>query len=303
MALLKRLIEVTVKLAPNTGTNQPTTFTGTGATNSTLSGFRTTVRIENSGAPAGSKANVSIYGMTLDMMNQLSTLGMVYSLVPRNEIAISVGDAENGLSLVFGGIIIQAWGDFNASPDVPFHFECQTGAADAVIPTAASSYTGATDVGTIMASLAKKMNLGFENNGVEIKLSNPYLAGSALTQMKRVAEHAGINAEIINGTTLAIWPNGGSRGGQAPLVSPATGMIGYPSYTQQGIMVRTVFNPNIGFGGQVQVESILKPACGTWNVYKLDHALDSLVPRGLWQSTVYGYNPKYPQPVPQKAAP
>jgi hypothetical protein len=301
VALARRLLEVSVRLAPNPQTNQPVSFgEGAGGDTVTLSGQRMSARVQNSGSPGGSVAQVAIYGMTLSLMNQLATLGMVFQLVPRNTLTISAGDEESGLSVVFAGTIVQAYGDFNAAPEVPFHFECNSTLAESVMPASASSYTGATDVATIMSSLARQMGLGFENSGVTAQLSNPYLPGSLMTQVRECADQAGINAEVVGGALLAIWPKGGARGGQVPLIAPPPrgSMIGYPAYTQQGIVVKTLYDPRIGFGGQVQVESDLAPASGLWNVYKLDHALDTLVPRGLWQSSVFGYNPRYPQPIP-----
>ena len=114
---------------------------------------------------------------------------------------------------------------------------------------------------------------------------------------------------------LAIWPKGSSQsaGLSIPIISPATGMIASPQLTPQGIVVDTLFNPLIGYGGLVQVQSDVlsgvlsaqsaanptfnAPANGIWAVNKLDHALDSLVRNGQWKSTVYAWNPNYPKPV------
>jgi hypothetical protein len=163
------------------------------------------------------------------------------------------------------------------------------------------------------------MNLGFENNGVSTKLPISYFPGNVWTQMQACAEQANINAEVINGSVLAIWPKGGSRTSVTlvPVVSKETGMIGYPAFTQQGIIFKTVFNPQIAFGGTVKLtssvlsgviaaqqdknKSFKAPADSVWAIYKLDHALDSLVPRGQWMSTGYGYNPNYPKPIPPQA--
>jgi hypothetical protein len=70
-------------------------------------------------------------------------------------------------------------------------------------------------------------------------------------------------------------------------------MIRSPSFTQQGIMVSSVFDSRISFGGQVKVQTeveALQKANGVWTVHKLDLALDSGVPKGEWRSTFYGYN-------------
>lgn len=304
MAFEQRLIEVAVKLAGNSQTNQPTTFSESGTDTVTLAGSRTSVRIANSGAPGGSTASIDIWGMTPSLMNQLATLGLVFNIVPRNTLTIAAGSKGSKLATVFSGTITAGYGDFNAAPDVPFHFECNSGLADAVAPALASSFTGAADVATIMSGFARQMSLGFENSGVSVQLSNPYFSGSVFTQMRTCAEHANINAEVVNGNVLAIWPMGGNRNTPTvPLIAPPPDgqMIGYPAYTQQGIIVKTVFDPLIAFGGLVEVRSSLKAATGKWAVQKLDLALDSLLPKGQWMGTVYGYNPNYPRPIPPEA--
>jgi hypothetical protein len=183
------------------------------------------------------------------------------------------------------------------------HFECISGLINAAIPVKASSFPSPTDVGTIMSGIAKTMGYGFENNGVNITLPPSYFPGAAQDQWRKVAQDAGIRAELVPGSAdspgnliLAIWPKGGSRGGAAPLVSPTTGMIGYPEYTQQGISVKTIYNPQIAFGGKINVQSSLFRATGTWVILRLDHALDTLVKDGQWESSMWCFNPAYPLP-------
>jgi hypothetical protein len=147
-----------------------------------------------------------------------------------------------------------------------------------------------------MQSLATQMGLSFENSGVDVKLSFPYFYGSARNQAFFVAYHAGINW-IIDNRTLAIWPAGGARGGQVPEVSPATGMVGYPAFVDQGIQVTTLFNPSIGYGSKVHVKSSILPPTGNWAVYSLDHDLEANMPGGKWFTTFGGYNPDFPAPV------
>lgn len=300
----RRLIEISVKLANETKTNQPVKFSESGTDTVRTSDKRISVRIQNSGAPAGTTASLDIFGLTESLMNQLSTLGMVFNMVPKNTITIQAGDEQNGLSTVFIGTIMSGYADYNQAPNVPFHIEANSILAEAVAPATASSFTGSTAVADIMAGFARQMGLTFENSGVDGKISNPYFAGNIRTQMRACAEHANINAETINGSILAIWPKGASRtGGTVPLISPETGMILYPAYTQQGIMLRTLFDPKISFGGLVQVRSRVKAVndVGQWAVNQLNLALDCQVPKGKWEAVISAYNPKYPKPIPQQA--
>jgi hypothetical protein len=319
MSFVQRLISVSVQLAQNTQTNQPSTFSESGTNTVNLTGSRVSVRIENSGAPTDGRAQVKIWGMTPSLMNQLSTLGLVFNLVPKNTLTISAGDAVSGQSIVFSGTIYAAYGDYSAQPDVPFIFECLAGAADATISQPASSFPGSQDVGNMMSGFARAMNLGFENNGISLTMSNSYFSGSARIQADKCARQAGISWGIIHGNMMAIWPKGGNRNTlNVPVISPATGMISYPAFTQQGIIVKTIFNPQIAFGGLIKVNSSLLSAIASaqpsqpsslapttpastfptqWAVNKLDLALDSLMPKGQWMSTVYAYNPGYARAI------
>jgi len=300
----QKLIEIDVALDPNPETNAAPFFTSevSGSSNSnsvTISGSRTSVRIQYSGAPVGSTAQVLVYGLTPSLMNQLSTLGLVFQLVPKNTITVRAGDAISGLATVFIGTIRGAVADFNRAPDVPFTFDCIAGWFNQVAPAKVTSYPGPVDVANTMQIFASQMGYGFENNGVAAKLPPSYFPGTVADQWKKLAEDANIRAEVVPGATgnqvLSIWPKGGSRTslGNPPLLSPTTGMIGYPSYSQVGLTVKTVFNPNIGFGGQIQIQSSLPKATGTWVVLKMDHALDAQMPDGLWESTLSCFNPNY----------
>lgn len=308
VSFTERLIEVAITLAPGAPGSQPRTFAGAGAgtgNTTTLSGLRTSVRIESNGAPAGSTARVMIYGLAPNLMDQLQTLGQQFNEIARNLITITAGTTL-GLSPVFSGTIMNAYADYNAAPNVPMIFDCQTSGIDGVVPTPASSFPGPTDVATIMAGFARQMSVGFENNGVTTQLSNPYFAGNIRTQKDAAAAAANINAEVINGV-LAIWPKGGSRtsltgSGPIPLVSADTGMIGYPTFwMQNGLIVRMLFNPQIAFGGTIRVQSSIAKANGTYVVWKLDLSLDSKFPGGKWEGTAHCYAPGFATPIPQAA--
>ena len=300
MALGPNLLSATIKLAANQ-TNQPQTFSGTNSDTVTLSGHRASLRVQNSGSLAGSTAQLAIWGMSQQLQDQLSTLGMVIKQISANSLTVGAGSDPNNLTTVFVGTIQQAYPDYTNMPDVPFRFECFAGAFELAAPSPVLSYTGATSVATVLSTIANQMGWGFENNGVDVILTNPYLSGSPLQQVQTIAEHAHINAQLIN-KVLAIWPKYGNRQGAAPIVAPppAGNMIGYPNYTQQGLEIRNVFDPRIIMGGQIQVQSSLQRATGTWDVLTLDLALDSLMPGGKWEQHIQAYNPKFPEVLPSR---
>lgn len=316
----QKLINVQFQLAQNTpGNTQPSTFSGTGSSTVNLIGHRTRARISNAGAPSGSMLDLSIYGLTPDLINQLTQLGVVGNVVSKNNVIVSAGTVQGGgdasaiaaatvqppqgLPIVFAGTIWQAFGDYKNMPDVALRVTAQTGLFNAVQPVAPSSFHGDTSIVSIMQGFAKALGVPLENNGVSGSLSNPYFPGTLLEQIYQAADHAHIVAQLVDGATkLAIWPIGGSRTSvtNIPLISKSTGMIRSPSFGQNGwLIVETLFNPDVLFGGNIRVQSDVVPQANkTWTVYKLDLALDSLVPNGEWMTTAFCYPANMPAGVP-----
>jgi hypothetical protein len=290
MALEPRQLGATISLASGS-------FTEGGNQVKLPKGLRMAAYLEHAGGLSDGTLDLTIYGMTRSLMNRLSTLGMQINLVPKNPITLMAG-TDGKMTTAFNGYIIAAYADFNASPDVAFHISAHTLAAYSAAPAEASSFQGSADVATIMAGLATKMGLRFENNGVQTKLSNPYFSGSLRQQAQACVKAAGISWNSGELGVLAIWPKNGSRGGRIPVIAPPPkgSMIGYPTYTAYGIMIRNLYDPTIGFGQKVSVESSVLTT-GEWQVYGLSHRLESQTPRGKWETTMLAYNPKHPTPV------
>lgn len=314
MAFVQRLIKVTVSLADNPQTNQPNTFAATGTSTVDLTGSRAQVRIENSGNPNSCQAEVKIWGLQPSIMNQLATLGLVWNLIPRNTIAIQAGDSQSGLATIFAGYILAAYGDYEAQPDVPYVLSCNLTGSNAAITVAPTSYPQPFSVATAMASIANAMGAGFQNSGnVNITLPPMYIRGSLREQAQKIADAANIYWGFPSGNVLEIWTKTGSRTTPSiPVVSPAGGMISYPAFTQNGIMVKTLFDPLLSVGSLFKVQSSLLSAIANaqplqpnfasptspaqpfptqWAIVKLDLALDTMLPNGEWCSIVTGYNP------------
>lgn len=289
MALAQRLLNFTF-------TKSQGTFTEGGGNSVTLKGLRATAKITKAGTPSQGEGQLAIFGMTKSMMQDLSTLGLVFKQVPPNTVTVSAGDAGGAMTVVFVGTIFQAWADFKSAPEVPFNVLAHTIGSQSVTPMAPTSLKGSADVPSFMKTIAGQIGCDFENNGVSAKLSNPYFYGSPRSQADACAKAANINW-VVDDNTLAIWPVGGSRGGDVPLISPSNTMEGYPAFTAYGISLRVVFNPAIKFGSKIKVQSSILPNIGEWAVVGLSHDLATLMPKGDWHTSIEAFNPKFPLPV------
>jgi hypothetical protein len=262
-----------------------------------VTGLRSNVAIAMASAPGLSTCVGMIQGLTPDIMNSLSTLGTPADQYRNNnEVTIYAGDGGNGAPVVFNGLLRVCYQDFNAQPETALHFRASPMTAAGFAPLPPLSFPGGADVATMMAQIAKMLGLNFENNNVQVKLSNQYLAGTPLQQARDLAEAAGIFMHIDPQTkTLAIWPQNGVRAGGTPLISPDSGLIGYPTYSDSGISFRCLYNPTIKFGGQVQIKNATDPATGKsvlpttdgiWTVWQLFVDLSCQIHNGPWFSEV-----------------
>lgn len=299
MSFIQRLISAKFQLGTNADGTPAKPFTESGSDTLTISGLRMSATVNKAATPGGATLQMQIYGMTLSQMNQLATLGMVYSQIKRNTITVLAGDASAPLATVFIGTILQAWINFDNMPDVAFHIEAQTLAAEAVISAQPTSISGGVDVAQMMGNFAQQMGCSFENSGVSAKLPVSYFYGSIPNQAAACANAAGINWFVDN-EILAIWPKGKSRAGTIPLISTTTGLIGYPGFTAYGLMLKTLFNPELRFGASVKVQSSLATVSalnttGIWTIYSLDHEIESMVAHGKWYTSIVCYNPAFPR--------
>lgn len=303
----QKILNFSFQLTGAPSTAQPSTFADangldTGSDTANLSGYRSRVRITNATVPMGSTCEGTIFGMSQSLMSQLSAVGPSINSIQRNNVIVSAGASSgdsaaaaaanqaplSGFPVVFAGTIFFALGDYNNQPEPPFRFSARSGLYNQVASTAPTSYQGSTSIVSIMQTFANQLGVAFENNGVSGTLQNPYLPGTLMQQVYRAAEQAGIYAQLVDGgTKLAIWPSNGYRTTQdnAPLISPDTGMIGYPTFGPNSYLyVRALYNPDVVFKGTVQIESnVIPQANGKWTVQKVDYLLDSLLPGGDWQ--------------------
>lgn len=252
----------------------------------TLEGFRTVAEIDKAGGVQMSTLRAKIYGVKQNDMNAITTLTWrPRSLIPnRIEIYAIDGAAQ---TLVFAGNIVNAWGDYNAMPDVYLHIQAQAAFFAQIKAVPPRSYNGQIDIATVAKQIAQDMGLAFENTGVNIQLNTIYLSNTNLEQLKELVQTANV-ALYIDDKTLAITPLNVPRKGLVPLISRETGLIGYPTFDKVGVNFQTLFNPAVTFGGAVNLKTDLDQANGQWVVTSMSHRLESEKPGGAWFSNLRG---------------
>ena len=250
------------------------------------------VEITKNGVPSMNTADITIYGLQLSIMNQLSRVGLLPTAVRNNIVTVTAGEVGGNMPLVFAGGIKESWPDFSNPTEGALRVSAFTGLLAQMKPVAPLSFSGGTDVATVMGQLAKTMGYTLENNGVSVQVRDVYLPNTARMQALALADAAGIyiTFDDDNGI-MAILPKTGSRKQYSVNVSPSEGLKGYPTYVGPGqIGFETEYNSQLRFLGNCNVQnSIIDGANGTWRVVSLKHSL-STRPDGPWFSKIIGNN-------------
>lgn len=268
-------------------------FGSTGKNTTTLKTHRVTANISKAGGISNARLDMRIYGMALDVMQQLTILNQIgFDSAKLNQIVVSVGDDDTGLSVAFVGIINEAWIVGQSSPDIEFHVVATSGHLDKIRPVKPTSYNGSIDVATIIAGIGEQMTppRALENSGVNVQLSNPYFPGTLIDQLRAAAQasyiHCILESNAVKGDIIAIWPLDKPRNGAQVVVSSETGMVGYPSFSGNAIQFTTLYNPTFVYGCFVEVRSVLFPAPKRMIIASITHNLESETVGGAWFTEV-----------------
>ena len=250
---------------------------------------RCSVHVKLAVAPYPGMAVITVYGLTIEHINQLTIAGILYD-GRKNIIQVQAGDLKSGMSVVYTGEIWQAYPKAS-QPNMAFVILCNPANDIQLTPVSPTSFKGAIDGADVLKQIAQKAGLTLENNAkVSVILSNPYFANTAWEQFKACADAMGVTAmyDPVK-KVLAVWPKRGNRGGNF-LVSPDTGMIDYPEFQQAQVTVRQIFEPgNVPISGQrLEVRgSQFKAANGVWSaIYSCDLDISAQLPDGPWEVVI-----------------
>jgi hypothetical protein len=251
-----------------------------------LQGFRATADIDKAGGMMMGTLRAKIYGVKQADMNSVTTLQWKPgTLIPNTVEVYAIDGAVE--TLVFAGNIVNAWADYQSMPDVYLHIQAQSAFFNALKAIPPRSFKGGVDVASIMAQIARDLGYVFENNGVTTRLTDIYLPNTGMEQAKDLARAAGCDL-YLDDKILAITPPNVPRKVLIPLISPASGLVGYPTFDGVGVNFQTLFNPAVTFGGSVKLETDVQQAAGEWVVTSVGHRLESEKPGGAWFSSIRG---------------
>ena len=219
-----------------------------------------------------SRAHIKLYNLTQENTQWILTKASVNAfanqgLTPINT-TLEVGRESYGTFALFEGAVVA--GNVMQPPDIGIELISMTNAYQ-LQQTAAINFPETTTLEQIALNLAQALNLTplIISTNPNRQIVNFYHNGSPLKQLQRLNE-MGVVAYIDN-TTLVVTDPEQARDSSVTLINNANGLVGVPQVLPNGVLVRTLINPGIQVGGQVQVQSLINPgANGTYIVAQMD---------------------------------
>ena len=264
-----------------------------GSNSTVIDDLAISAKIQKLPVPDFGKASIEITNMPLDDMEKLTTLAFHPLYQKRNYVNVYAGDDVHGYTEIFAGNIVRAAADLNSTPDVKLKIEAQVGFWGRITADGATAVRGSQPAADFIGGQVQKAGFTFENRGVTAQLRNSVYNGSPIHQAMKAAKQIG--AELVLDDNRAILiPAGGAvnAAGNAILINKDTGLLKYPTVTQNGIELTTVFNPALRFAGIFKLETEVPKASGTWRIIKLSHDLSANSPQqGKWESKITGFYP------------
>lgn len=246
-------------------------------------GARSTANIKTFGGTNSNEANVTIWGLNRDDISTITQFSMWNGGRSFNKLVIKAND-----SVIYEGTIMNCVADFNQAPDISVNISCLPCAFLNVINAKPFSYNGDVKASEVIESIIKPFGMSLTNIDVDDFISSPFLQGTPYQQILQVVEHIRCFVSFSY-TDVYISKFGTPRDNSELLLSPETGLIGYPVYFNSYLTVKTYFNPSYKSWQKIILKTHLPLASGSYTIGAINHNLSCELPGGQFESNLILY--------------
>ena len=261
--------------------SEPIPFDKSGNDTISIKNIKATVSCQSSGNLFGTQVTVSLFGLSLDMIASLSSksMGLFGSDSERISMKIYVGNTA-----IFSGYMTSSIANMNSVPNAALMITA-TASADLQNKAASPfSFSGATPVSTVINAICKSGGYSPFIVGLGgVVVTNPHYEGSVFDQLQTLCDDLNI-AMSVTPPSISFWPQESIKDDVIPLVSPEHGLIGYPIFSNGGVMFQTQFSTLLTTGRNVNLQTSLPHASGIYKLTSVTHELSSWVEDGPWHS-------------------
>ena len=173
-------------------------------------------------------------------------------------VRLSVGYGDGALSTIFNGNVMFLRRGRENPVDTYLDLVCADGDAayiGAVVNTTLAAGHTPADVATAACTKMNPYGVTLDDTSALPATSAPRgraIYGMARSTLRDVTKSTDTSWHVEDGS-LKIMPAVGYRSDEAVVLTSATGMIGIPQQTPDGIVVRALLNPKFRIGGKLQI--------------------------------------------------
>lgn len=207
--------------------------------------------------PTQNDCTVTITGLNMATRDYLLTETSPFNQnrTPKRLI-VEVGRVDTGLFQLFAGDIISVEPGPPPELDLTIKAKTQNSQSGNVISTSAGALVQLSELSRRVAS---DLGLALEFEAQDKNIGNYTHSGSALAQVKRLAEMGGVSA-FIDDNKLVVKDAGRPLSNRVRVLSKDTGMVGIPKGTERGVNVTFLIDPETALGGALRIQSELNKA-------------------------------------------
>lgn len=269
--------------------SSPFPFTGLGGNDKiSITNCRATVSLQSSGNLFGTQVSVSLYGLSMELLSALSAKAMGLFGSGTETVSMDIYIGENK---IFSGLMNSSIANMNMVPNAALMINATANAdlQNKAVPP--FSFSGSIQISDVINAICKPAGYeplisGLENNSI----SNPHYEGSIFNQLEKICYDYGISMSVMP-PQISFWPTDSKRDDVTPLISPKFGLIGYPIFSNGGVMFQTQFSTLLTTGRYINLETSLPHASGTYQLTSVTHELSSMMPDGPWHSICIANRP------------
>jgi hypothetical protein len=278
----EKLIRVTFILA-----SKGATFPGTQSNQLVIQGLRTSAKVTTVNRQSTLSA-LSIWGMRMEDMNALTVAWSAPgSLTLNNSLIIEAGTRDK-FSEVFRGTIFEAQPNYDSAPEVTFDAQAMGGYFAAIDVFPDTSWSGSVSIVDMARKILAGTTFNVVDGGAEGTLTNPKFTGSRWQQLGIACESTQTDWYVVGNDVVLCPFNKPKTDVPALVLSPNTGLIGYPRLERAGLVVKSLFDPALTCGTPIEIRNSIVPyANGRWFPQKVEHMLEANLPNGKWESESY----------------
>lgn len=223
------------------------------------------------GNPNQGQCDITIANLDTEVANYILTESSPFNRnrTPKR-IVLSAGRESTGLSVLYIGNLFRA--SITQPPDAVVTIRSLSGVfvSGNIV---ARSFTESVLISRIAEQVSEDMGTTLDFQATDRRISNYSFTGAANKQMEKLAEMAPLDVYVDN-EVLVVKDLDVPLRGRVRRLNADTGMIGVPTFTEQGVQVTFLYDNQTVLGGRLDIESNQYPALtGSYVIYKLAYQI------------------------------